>query len=209
MISNGDFPKQIRLSHKVAVWRESEIDEWISHFGGNIAAPKVPRVEGEVAYIPLSQGYEAIVDSADLPLVGGYEWTAHVTKRGNGSVRSVYAYRACSEGSPLKTVRLHRVLMNAPEGVEVDHVNGDGLDCRRKNMRLTTITQNQQNKRIGLSNTSGIKGVSWHRATGKWCAQIMADGKKHSLGYFDDKNEAASAYAAASVRLHGDFGRTA
>lgn len=159
------------------------------------------RVEGNVAYIPLTKGYEAVIDAADVPLVEGRFWTASVFKN------TVYAMTRAKERTGVwRTVYLHRLLAGVP-GQEVDHVSGDGLDNRRINLRPATKAENRRNRRVGSANTSGIKGVHLDAFTGRWRAEIEVDGVKHRLGRFATQSEAASVYAAASVRLHGDFGR--
>ena len=78
------------------------------------------RVDGNIAYVPLTHGYEAIIDAADVPLVEGLNWLAHLAGR------TVYA--RCASGSP--KVYLHRFIMRPADDMCVDHISGDGLDCR-------------------------------------------------------------------------------
>jgi len=99
--------------------------------------------------------------------------------------------------------------MQPENGFFVDHINGDGLDNRRQNLRVVTHAQNLMNQRRSAANTSGVKGVSWYRKTSRWKAQIAVFGKKMHIGYYLTKEEAAAAYEEASKRLHGEFGRTA
>lgn len=161
------------------------------------------RVAGDVAYIPLTKGYEAVIDAFDVPLVCGHNWFAAIS----GDV--VYARRSgWKDGKPL-TVRLHRALLGDPPDVLVDHRDGDGLNNRRSNLRTATRAQNGQNVKPRKTNSSGFKGVTWHKENRRWCAQIKAQGVKKHIGYFATAEEAASAYADASNRLHGEFGRTA
>lgn len=165
------------------------------------------RIEGEVAFVPLTQGYEAIIDAADVPLVGGWLWHADVKHHPDGRVSAVYAARS-RRGSQGK-VLMHRLIANTPDGMETDHEDADGLNNRRKNLRNATTSQNQANSRRPINNTSGGKGVYLHRATGRWMARISANGQRHYLGLFDRISDACAAYAEASARLHGEFGRTA
>jgi hypothetical protein len=161
------------------------------------------RIEGEVAYIPLTQGYEAVIDAADAPLVEGFNWYALV------QVRTVYACRTdCSTGRHV-TIYLHRVLMAAPAGLEVDHRDGHGLNNRKKNLRVATHAQNERNQRLNSANTSGFKGASFHAGARRWQAHIRVDGRRHYLGLFDTPEAAHAAYTAASAEFHGEFGRTA
>lgn len=166
------------------------------------------RIEGNTAYITLTKGYTAVIDATDVHLASGNNWNAAVTKKADGSVRSVYAAssRSLSEGGR-KTVLLHRVIAQTPDGLETDHIDGDGLNNRRANLRNSTVAQNRRNRRTGCNNTSGVKGVSWNKAMGQWKVDIHVGGKKHYLGCFDTIDAASNAYASASAELHGEFGR--
>lgn len=93
---------------------------------------------------------------------------------------------------------LHRVVMRAPEGVEVDHRDGNRLDNRRSNLRLSTHAQNQQNLAPTAGNTSRYRGVCWDRARQTWRATVQLDGRTNNLGYFED--EQAARRAAAEFR---------
>lgn len=161
------------------------------------------RMDGNIAYVPLTQGYEAVIDVADVPLVEGWNWYAQVRPH------TIYAKRIDGAGQSRFTVHLHRVVMESPDELEVDHRDGNGLNNRRGNLRLATRSQNNQNRNTGVNNTSGYKGVTWHKAKGKWNARIKINGKRRNLGYFSNPESAAAAYAAASSELHGEFGRTA
>jgi hypothetical protein len=165
-------------------------------------------VQGDTAFITLTQGYVAIIDATDVALVDVGNWSAHVNTSKDGTPRNVYARRVMRDidGSS-RSVLLHRFLLGVSGDIQVDHVSGDGLDNRRSNLRLATHTQNTQNATRRKDNASGARGVNWHGQTGKWHATIQADKRRHSLGLFDTVAEAAAAYAAASVRLHGEFGR--
>lgn len=92
---------------------------------------------------------------------------------------------------------------------EVDHINTKRGDDRFANLREATHAQNSRNRSTPCTNTSGVKGVSWHAGAGKWCAFIKVNSRSINLGYFTDIPDAAAAYAAASERLHGEFGRAA
>ncbi len=154
-------------------------------------------VSGKIAIITLTQGYVATIDAADVALVDGVNWCALVAPH------TVYAVRVV-RGT---TIRLHRQIMAAPDEFEVDHISGDGLDCRRKNMRLATCIQNARNARRGRANTSGFKGVSWHATGQKWQAMIWAGGKNKHLGHFTTPEAAHAAYVDAANRLFGEFAR--
>lgn len=97
--------------------------------------------------------------------------------------------------------------MNALPGSEIDHVNGNGLDNRRVNLRFASRSENCSNCRPSRNNRSGYKGVHWHKGAKKWRSQIKTNGKRIHLGYFENKNDAARAYNEAAIRLHGSFAR--
>lgn len=166
---------------------------------------KQVRIEGNFAFVPLTQGYFATIDAADVPLVEGFNWCALVARRADGSVRTVYAVRTDRTGGRSRVVLMHRLIGKTPDGFDTDHRDGNGLDNRKANLRTATETQNSQNARISTRNTSGIRGVSWHKARAKWQAQIMSHSKPTFLGYFDTIKEAADAYTAASGALHIEF----
>ncbi|MBV8278501.1 MAG: HNH endonuclease [Verrucomicrobia bacterium] len=103
---------------------------------------------------------------------------------------------------------MHRLIVNAPPGVQVDHVNGDGLDNRRANLRLASATQNAHNRKIRRDNTSGFKGVRFDQSSQRWDARITFQGKRYYLGLFVTAELAARTYDQAARRLFGDFART-
>ncbi len=156
------------------------------------------RVEGDLAFIPLTQGYEAVVDAADVPLVGGFNWTAWV-----GS-HTVYAYRKVKNVS----IYLHRTVARVGAETEVDHRDGNGLNCRKKNLRPATHAQNLRNRCASSRSEHGVKGASPDKRRNKWRARITVDGKVYWLGYHATAEAANEAYRQASERLHGEFGRS-
>jgi len=158
------------------------------------------RIEGNIAYVPLTKGYEAVIDAADAALVGQWNW--HAMEDGG----RVYAARKDHSAGRSETVRLHRLLTGAAKGVMVDHRDGDGLNNRRKNLRTATNSQNQHNRRPQQGRCS-LKGVSWHCQARRWRAHISVDGRKRHLGLFDTPEAAHAAYCKASTELHGEFGR--
>lgn len=171
------------------------------------------RVVGDLAYIPLTKGYEAVIDAVDVPLVERWNWTARVRLHADGSVSNVYAGRMDGPVGNRRNVLLHRFLTDAPDEMDVDHRDGNGLNNRRRgekgNLRTATRAQNLQNSRLSRSNTSGFKGVSWVASRSRWLACIQAHGKRVCLGLFKTPEAAAAAYAKASAELHGEFGRVA
>lgn len=106
-----------------------------------------------------------------------------------------------------RVTTMHQLLMNPPDELCVDHVNGNGLDNRRSNLRLATNQQNQANSQKKTPATSRFKGVSWSKTKQKWRAYICPARKYIHLGYFTSEEEAARAYDTAASKIFGDFAR--
>ena len=102
---------------------------------------------------------------------------------------------------------LHRLIMRPPYGMQIDHINQNGLDCRRSNMRLSTKSQNQYNKR-SHNGFSQYKGVSWDKEAAKWRADINKNGKHHFIGRYSTETDAALAYDEAARNLAGEYACT-
>lgn len=148
----------------------------------------------DVIELPLTRGYTAIIDAADADLIGPYKWQAHVVR---GS-KTVYARRGTTpeeraQGWPAR-VLLHRLIMGDPDGPNVDHVNGNGLDCRRVNLRHASDSLNNRN--VPSRSSSGRVGVTWDKQRQKWRATCKHDGKCITIGRFDSKQDAIKAREA-------------
>jgi hypothetical protein len=153
-------------------------------------------MQEESIRIPLPHGLFTIVDAEDAPRVTtGHKW--HLDADG-------YAVRGGGRAKTLNE-KLHRVILNAPKGSEVDHINGDKLDNRKCNLRFVTHQQNCAGAPKRRSNTSGYKGVTWEPRATAWRVYIRIDGKQVHLGHFKDLEEAARAYDAAAVEAWGEF----
>ncbi len=161
------------------------------------------RIEGGIAYVPLTRGYEAIIDADDVPIVQGRNWC--ITQYPG---QPSYATTNTIANGKRTTLKMHRLIMGHPIG-EVDHRDGDGLNNRRSNLRIATRSQNECNKGVQKNNTSGFRGVSFFKPHGKWKAQIVLNGKARHLGYFATPEEAHAAYVAAQPLFHGEFARIA
>lgn len=159
-------------------------------------------VDDSIRYIPLSQGKTAIVDAADYEFLMQWKW--HVIFKKHGS--RWYAGRISPETS--RTILMHRLLLNAPAHLQVDHKDGDGLNNCRSNIRLATHAENRRNCGPWRKGTSGAKGVSWFKQYSKWQARITVNRVSIHLGYFIEKSDAIAAYAEAAKKHHGDFART-
>lgn len=154
----------------------------------------------DVVEVPLTQGQEAIIDAEDWELVKGHNWQAQYNKK----TRSYYAgaYIAVDNGKQ-QTIRMHRLILNAPKGMMVDHWNHNTLDNRKCNLRLCNNSQNQHNSRMRVDNSTSFKGVKRHG--NRWRADISYNKKRFLLGVFDSPEEAYAAYCKAAIKLHGEF----
>jgi hypothetical protein len=93
------------------------------------------------------------------------------------------------------------------DGIEVDHINGNTLDNRKSNLRLCSHKENGRNRKLNKNNTSGAKGVNWDKHALKWKCEIRINTKKLYLGLFAEIEQAKKAYAEASKKYHGEYGR--
>lgn len=148
--------------------------------------------------VPLTRGLVAIVDADDYELLmsRGPWYAAH------GRVGGFYAERTEGTRATKHRVTMHEVIAGRKW---IDHINGNGLDNRRSNLRPTTHKENMRNRGAQRNNTSGYKGVVWHAKTKKWLARINVDGRQISLRYHDDPADAARAYDAAAQEHFGEF----
>ena len=158
-------------------------------------------LKGKVAVkIPLTQGKFALVDEADCDLISNHKWWA--TKVGN----VFYAGRTTKKAEGKKTtVYMHRVILDLKKGKQADHINGNGLDNRRSNLRLCANQQNQRNQH-SIRGTSKYKGVC--RDNGAWLARIKVDYKTKHLGRFKNEIDAARTYDEAAIKHFGEFANT-
>lgn len=155
------------------------------------------RTVGDISFVPLTRGYEAIIDAADAALVEGRNWRAWL--RGN----HVYAASTASVDGRQVDLILHRLLLQPPPGLVVDHIDGNTLNCRRSNLRPCTITENVRSSRRRKLNAVGVKGV--FATAGGFAARITADRREYYLGTYDTVAEAKAAYFGAAKVLFGEF----
>ncbi len=156
------------------------------------------RIDGDVAYIKLTKGYEAIIDVVDIPLIDGIPF--HVDLH----AKMTYAKGRLLNG---RQERLHRIIMGYPDSL-VDHRDLDGLNCRRYNLRLADHSGNHANRSVQSNSLSGIKGVYFHKQSGLWVVKLKKNGIPIKPKYFKTKEEATAGYAKMAIEIHGEFARS-
>lgn len=157
--------------------------------------------------IQLTRGKVAIVDDQDVWLIFIGKW--HAVRHGKLTERW-YASTTLKG----KAVYMHRLILDAPKGLDIDHINGDGLDNRRENLRIATRSQNMRNAHTKpkRTKTSQYKGVSWWKqpkiqAGGYWKAEIELPGRKRIVKYFHTEVEAARHYDQLAREHFGEHAR--
>ena len=140
--------------------------------------------------IPLTKNYFTIIDDEDFELISKNKW--HVLEAQDG--RRKYAADGCHR-------KMHRLIMNCPRHMIIDHINGNGLDNRKENLRISTQSQNSVNRK----KTPGkyMRGV--YRIRDRWRSIIRIKGKNHHLGYFDTEIEAHECYKKIAKETYGDW----
>lgn len=170
----------------------------VNRRSGRTRSPTKSSESADVYLVPLTGGHVAIIDACDAIAVGAFNWQP--VQKG----RTIYAKTSCDGADVYLHLFLWK-LWGRPPAPEIDHEDGDGLDNRSANLRAATPEQNRQNTRVFKSTVSGIKGVHFDKITGKWRADIGADGKRFRLGRFESLAKAAMAVSEARSRLHGRF----
>lgn len=152
--------------------------------------------------VQLTRGLVALIDDDDFPVIAPFTWQAVICDRRLYARRTVPVVERRGGSS---CQYMHALLTGWPL---VDHINGDGLDNRRANLRSATPAQNVRNARKrSTASSSRFKGASLYRRTGRWRAYIDVGGKEQHLGYFATEIDAARAYDAAALHHFGEFAR--
>ena len=144
--------------------------------------------------IPLTRGKVALVDDEDYNELSKYKWWLF----GHGKAFYAIWVERCNDGKRHKKY-MHSMIVKTPPGMEVDHINGNGLDNRRENLRVGTHRNNMQNRHVPKS--SKYPGVNWNKNAKKWQSLIWIDGKTRYLGYFSDELQAFHEHDVATKTL--------
>lgn len=152
--------------------------------------------------ISLKNGRIAIIDDEDYEIVSQYRW--YLLKGKN----TEYACHKKTENAiSLPTILMHRLVMNAPKGSQIDHINGDGLDNRKCNLRFCSHQENSRNSPKNWRGTSKYKGVGLCKRRKKWRARIKLNNKQVEIGCYNTEIEAATAYNMVALANFRQFAR--
>ncbi len=152
---------------------------------------------GNMKKIKLSQGKVALVDDEDYERVNQYKWCYQRCVRPSGEYQG-YAIKSLHPGQ----MRMHRFIIGAKKGEEVDHINGNKLDNRRKNLRIVSHNVNLHNIKVRKDSKTKTKGVTWIKRLKKYRAYIQVNSKQYHLGYFKSKVTAARKYKRVAKTIY-------
>ncbi len=152
--------------------------------------------------IKLSQGKVALVDDEDFERVNEKAWHASKSRGLFYARSSTYVDKKC------RCIHLHRYILNCENiEIEIDHIDGNGLNCQKKNLRECTHSQNMMNKKPYKNGTSLYKGVHFQKSNNKYVATIRINGKQKHLGYYTKEIDAAIEYDKNAIKYYGEFAR--
>lgn len=158
-------------------------------------------VKDGIGYIPLTRGEVALVDPEDLPRLTTRNWRVDIDS--GGRKRAVGCFRRNKRGVALK---MHREVMGNDNPLEIDHINRNGLDNRKSNLRFCTSSQNKANRgKMSTAKCSKYIGVFWHGRDELWIARVTLRGKVNTIGYFKEEEDAAIARDVAAQLFFGEF----
>lgn len=153
--------------------------------------------------VKLNKNKVTIVDDEDFEKVSKFTWGC--VSHG----KRFYARTTIKVGGKPYVLYLHRFIagLKKGDGKQTDHINGNGLDNRKSNLRLCSYSENQYNIGLRQNNTSGYTGIWWNKDKKKWIVKVKHNKKKIHLGAFDDKKTAALAYNKGAIKYHGAFAK--
>ena len=161
--------------------------------------------------IKLSNGRLVKVSDEDYDHLSQFKWHA---RKAHDKTETLYAVRSIPHPLGLKykngktkrkTIQMHRELMSFPENIDVDHIDGDGLNNTRENLRLATKTQNQRNRKLTKTNKYGYNGI--RKIGNKYYARLRIDGKEKCFSGYDTLEQAIEAKKLLEKQYYGDFVR--
>lgn len=138
-----------------------------------------------------------LIDPCDANLISQYNWTLIKGRH------TYYAVGWLKGEKKVGTIGMHRLLLNAQVGQIVDHINQNGLDNRRENLRFASRSLNRANSKLNKNNTSGFRGVTWFKPASVWMAYISYNKKRIHLGNYKNSEDGARAYDKAALELFG------
>lgn len=141
--------------------------------------------------IKMYEGLTTMIDDEDFEYLNQWKWTVRKCDPTNYAIR----FSSRRNGKQQKPIRMHRVILNATKEMEVDHIDHNGLNNQRTNLRLVTKQENAFNRK-------DVKGYSFNKNANKWAAHIHLNGKKKHLGYFKTEKKAHKAYLKAKKKYH-------
>jgi len=152
--------------------------------------------------IPLTRGMVALVDDTDYEWLNNWKWYA---MHNHNTFYAVHNIRVTKNEQA--KVGMHRLILELHRGnkLQADHIDGNGLNNQRSNLRICTGAQNRRSQRSQMGCTSRYKGVCWHHHKRKWNSRISVNRKRMHLGYFSSEKTAAAAYNQAALKHFGEF----
>ena len=150
--------------------------------------------------VGLTQNKVALVDDKDFEYLNQWKW--HVLK----DYLTYYAARNIRLANGKQTsIRMHRVILNVPKGMVTDHIDHNGLNNQKANLRICDASENNMNRKSQRNSSSKFKGVFWHKRNKKWSAQLTFKGETNYLGFFNSEKDASLAYDKKAIELFGEF----
>lgn len=157
--------------------------------------------------IILTKGKVALIDDADHEFLSQWNWCAYVNRSGNWYARCSLYLGGGRKNSKRKTLHMHRLLLGLPDDpkIRTDHIDGNGLNNQRHNLRPATPTQNGANMRSRKNSASKYVGVSWKKGLNKWQAEVKHGKERYYAGVFHNEEEAAKARDIVAKKIYGEY----